>query len=350
MIASFGSKTSRGAASAARQAQRSVVGTSSHSFASSSSSGCPSSAASAQSHRVSKRPSLDRRYYSQSAVRCYPPPRPYRNFEDDLGSRSRFGNNRPNRSILDDLDEYNTSSRNNTSKGKNAISNPRNDEIRSPLVRLVNIETGRLEPEPVSPQSILSKIDRRRYNLSQVTSEEELYKNRIRDPNFTPIVKLIDKQVETDKRKQKKAEAKKPSEIYKGAPFEVQLTWQTTQHDLGHKFKQAKKFLNKKGPGAKVKVSIVTKSGKKWTSGDQSEKDAFVQQVENCVLEGQEREASAAEEGEEAKGASSSSSAKSSKSESLEGSDSVKIRRNGDITWEGGTVKVKADIEYIAYK
>lgn len=222
-------------------------------------------------------------------------------------------------------------------KGKDAQHDefPRNEAIESDYVRLINPDSGRLDPNPVALDSILKNVDRARFHIVQVTPMSEVRSKTRTDADFTPIVRYYDRKVETEKRKKTKEGAKAAAKknAIAAEPFVIQLTWQTTEHDLGHKVKQAKKFAAKKGVGSKIKISVNTKKGKKYDSGTQEEKEAFVGLIHRQMVGEGGGVASAA--GEEAEASSSSSDGETN------------LKRNGEVVWEGGAVKYRAEVEYI---
>lgn len=195
-----------------------------------------------------------------------------------------------------------------------------------------------MQPNPVPLQEVLSSMDQRRFSLQQITSPEELEKKLAKDPNFTPIVRIFDLRAVAERKKtvqkekaaaarQKKQQQRIETSTHKGDPHEVTLTWSTTPHDMSHKLTKATKFLLKKGSGAKVRVIIQTKAGKKFESGTPQEKDNFIKTVEEQVTGRKVDDAA---------------------EDSASTDDETRIRRNGEVTWEGGVVKARAEVEFVA--
>lgn len=212
---------------------------------------------------------------------------------------------------------------------------PRNEAIAytSERIRLVNRETSRLEPDPVSVAEILATLDRRTCDLVQVTPMAQLERNRLTDPDFTPIARIRDNEAEE---KQKLQAERKTSNQQKNAAggntdatppkddvFELQLTWGTTEHDLGHKLKRPKQHLAKKPRGTKVRILVGTKSGKKYQSGTEKEKEALMENIEKALTE--------------------------DSADGPLGKANIRVRREGPISWGGGLLKIRAEMELVSY-
>jgi translation initiation factor IF-3 len=179
-------------------------------------------------------------------------------------------------------------------------------------VQLVDSETGKLVGEPRNPKLILAEIDRTHYYLLQVTRDQEV-----------PIVKVMSKKDAYLKSKAGGGGAGKT--VASQPPAEVQISWLVTEHDLSHKLESGKRHLSKKGPGSRVSITITTKKGRKWTSGQEEDKLAVVKKIEDLMT--------AADAG----GAGESSAP------------AVRVRRKGDVKWVEPN-KVGATIVFEAYK
>jgi translation initiation factor IF-3 len=132
----------------------------------------------------------------------------------------------------------------------------RDEDIPHSTVVLVDPSTGTLLP-PSTVRSLLASLDRTRYAIQLA--------NPSHDP---PICRLVDKKALYDKARDKKAKdqekAKAPTSAASQPPREVHFTWGVSAHDLEHKLKKGKEFLEKGGrilvcladkPGTKVKVN-----------------------------------------------------------------------------------------------
>ncbi|KAI0352747.1 hypothetical protein OH77DRAFT_756278 [Trametes cingulata] len=130
---------------------------------------------------------------------------------------------------------------------------PRNEEIKHTVVRLVNPETGVLDP-PASLRQILSRTDRQRYYVELVQDKPE------------PIVKIFDKKLLYDREKAQKVlkASKKPPE-----EKEVQLTWGVGSGDLQFKLKKARTELEE---GNHVNLVFAPKRGQKVPTPAEQEK------------------------------------------------------------------------------
>ncbi|KAI0662875.1 hypothetical protein C8Q70DRAFT_954303 [Cubamyces menziesii] len=125
---------------------------------------------------------------------------------------------------------------------KKPLRKPRNEEIRIPYVRLVNPETGALEP--LAPlRQILARINRKHEYLELVIEKPE------------PIVKIHSTKVLYERSKAKKlvhTSGKAPEEK------EVQLTWGVGSGDLQYKLKKAREDLE---DGNRVNIIFAPKKG-----------------------------------------------------------------------------------------
>lgn len=129
----------------------------------------------------------------------------------------------------------------------------RDEDIRAPLVRLVDPASGQLQG-PFQPRDILSKIDRKAYALLQVTEAPAEARGRAEwHLNELPICRLISKRQAYQKEREKKKAS--PSAA---PPKVLQLSWNVTENDLTHKIARARKDLER---GARLRTVIVSKKG-----------------------------------------------------------------------------------------
>lgn len=132
----------------------------------------------------------------------------------------------------------------------------RDEDIPHTTVVLVDPTSKGLLP-PSTVRSLLASLDRTRYCIQLADASH--------DP---PICRLIDKKELYDKAREKKStaqeKAKTPASAASSPPREVHFTWGVSAHDLEHKLKKGKEFLEKGGrilvcladkPGTKVKVN-----------------------------------------------------------------------------------------------
>ncbi|GAA6014043.1 hypothetical protein JCM10207_000217 [Rhodosporidiobolus poonsookiae] len=132
----------------------------------------------------------------------------------------------------------------------------RDEDIPHRTVVLVDPESKALLP-PSTLSSLLASLDRTRYALQLADASH--------DP---PICRLIDKKGEYDRAREKKQaqqdKAKSPTSAASAPPREVHFTWGVSAHDLQHKLKKGREFLEKGGrvlvclgdkPGTKVRAS-----------------------------------------------------------------------------------------------
>lgn len=234
----------------------------------------------------------------------------------------------------------------------------RDENIRARRVRLVDPQTNELMPGPFNTAELLASIDRTRYTLQQVTAgkiekstsklpiakkeEEEKSSRPPRDSrnrgksaisqengvSFTepepikeepihitlddlPIVKLIDKKAEYDKKrlakKQKQGgdvgeESTSGGTAVKSATTlhkNVVLTWQSTTHDVQHKLLPIRANMIKRGTGASCTITIASKKGK-GSAVDEEGKLAFLNDLETFLSDWSNAANVLAEEGTQA--------------------------------------------------
>jgi len=127
---------------------------------------------------------------------------------------------------------------------------PRNKEIKFRIVRLVNPETGQLDPF-TELSDIIAKIDHKREWVELVTEKPE------------PVVKIIkDKDVY---RKQQALEDRK-RERRQREEKEVQLTWGITPGDEEHKLQKVREELER---GNRINLVYASKKGQDQLTADQ---------------------------------------------------------------------------------
>ncbi|KAI0829288.1 hypothetical protein BC628DRAFT_1513117 [Trametes gibbosa] len=130
---------------------------------------------------------------------------------------------------------------------------PRNEEIKHAVVRLVNPETGALDP-PARLCQILARIDLKTHFLELMTKDPE------------PIVKIHDRKQLYDKERSKKRvqASKKPAE-----EKEVQLTWGVGTADMEFKLRKVRVELEE---GNRVNLIFAAKRGQALPAPEQQEK------------------------------------------------------------------------------
>ncbi|SCZ89017.1 BZ3500_MvSof-1268-A1-R1_Chr6-3g08636 [Microbotryum saponariae] len=138
----------------------------------------------------------------------------------------------------------------------------KDEDIPLRQIILVDPETNALLP-PAPLRTILSQLDRTRYSILLVATDKG-------------ICKILDKKKEYDKKKDKAQAIKDKNEqarnnaspsssggggasVATGSPpKEIQMTWGVSTHDLEHKLKKGRQFLEK---GHRVTVIIKNKAG-----------------------------------------------------------------------------------------
>ncbi|KAI0329970.1 hypothetical protein GY45DRAFT_1303924 [Cubamyces sp. BRFM 1775] len=158
-------------------------------------------------------------------------------------------------------------------KKKKPLRNPRNEEIKLRFVRLVNPETGALEP-PVPPRQILARVNRKHEYLELVAENPEA------------IVRI-----QSTKALYEKSKAKKFAQASGKAPEEkeVQLTWSVGPGDLQYKLKKVREDLN---DGNRVSIVFAPKKGQPIPSpaGQRKLVDEALSLLEDVGREWKERE------------------------------------------------------------
>ena len=136
---------------------------------------------------------------------------------------------------------------------KKPLQKPRNEAIKYQFVRLVNPETGTLDP-PASLKEILARVDRKRQYLELVLDKPE------------PIVKFINVKDMYNRTKSKHVQ-----KVLGRAPEEkeVQLTWGVDAGDLAYKLRKARSELM---DGNRVTLVFAPKKGQARPSPEEQTK------------------------------------------------------------------------------
>lgn len=144
-------------------------------------------------------------------------------------------------------------------KEKKKLQNPRNDAISYSVVRLVNPQTGALDP-PTRLREVLKLVNRKTQYLELVTEKPE------------PIVKLINVKERYDRTR-----AKHVQQVLGRAPEEkeLQLTWGVGAGDLAFKLRKAREDLN---DGDRVTLVFAPKKGQKAGTAPE-ERDLVVEEA-----------------------------------------------------------------------
>lgn len=113
------------------------------------------------------------------------------------------------------------------------------------IVRVVNSETGKLDP-PTRLSDILASVDLKALRVELVTEDPE------------PVVKIVDRRDSYEKWKEQKKAFRKG--VKAGEQKEIQVTWGVDAGDLKHKIMKARAELEK---GCRVEIVIAPKRGQK---------------------------------------------------------------------------------------
>ena len=121
-----------------------------------------------------------------------------------------------------------------------------NEEIRAPMIQLVNPETNALD-EPVTRYDVLNSLDLKTYRLVQL-NENEPY----------PVCKIVSKKDEYAAEKRRKDQQK---EIKQAAAKErsvktLELNWAIDGNDLAHRLEKVRTFLEE---GRRVEIVLAAK-------------------------------------------------------------------------------------------
>ncbi|KAI0722029.1 hypothetical protein C8T65DRAFT_172897 [Cerioporus squamosus] len=158
-------------------------------------------------------------------------------------------------------------------KKKKPLQKPRNEAIRYRFVRLVNPETGALDP-PAPLKDILARVDRKRQYLELVIEKPE------------PIVKFINVKDLYNRDK-----AKRVQQVLGRAPEEkeVQLTWGVDAGDLAYKLRKARSELK---DGNRVSLVFAPKKGQARPTPEEQTKivDEALRLLEDVGRERKERD------------------------------------------------------------
>lgn len=159
-------------------------------------------------------------------------------------------------------------------------------------------------PELVDPRHILRRIDRQRFFLLQVAEARE---------DMPPICKIVSKKEAFKRAKEQRKAQSMRTNTSSQKRAELQLSWLVTPYDLSHKLKQAKRHLVKRGKGAQVEITIVTRKDRGLASRDAKAKQRLLDSIE-AELSGSAGE----EDSPDAQG---------------DGSVNFGARRKGDVEW-----------------
>ncbi|WYZ38696.1 hypothetical protein EsH8_III_000610 [Colletotrichum jinshuiense] len=129
---------------------------------------------------------------------------------------------------------------------------------------------------PHDTRTVLASLDLEKQSLRMVTRPPP---NPAQDQPRFPICRVIDKGVEKE-RERTQEKAKKEAARKLARVKELELNWAIAPHDMGHKMKQMKTFLEK---GYKVEVLFAKKKGSRTATRDEAM--ALVQAVRDRVTE-----------------------------------------------------------------
>ncbi|KAI9312397.1 hypothetical protein BX666DRAFT_1881013 [Dichotomocladium elegans] len=117
---------------------------------------------------------------------------------------------------------------------------PRDEEITARFITFVD-DKGQVLEQRIKLSQVLGQMDRQKYFLVQVTGGQ------------LPVCRLFEKKAMFERQKAKKKNSKaSESAVTK----EIMFGWHVSDHDMEHKLRHAKQFLEK---GNKVKIEIVAK-------------------------------------------------------------------------------------------
>lgn len=119
------------------------------------------------------------------------------------------------------------------------------DKIPYRIVRVVNPDTGKLDP-PTRLTDVLASVDSKTWRVELVTEDPE------------PIVRVVDRRESYEKWKEQKKAFRKG--VKAGEQKEIQITWGVDAGDLKHKIMKARAELEK---GCRVDIVIAPKRGQK---------------------------------------------------------------------------------------
>lgn len=142
-----------------------------------------------------------------------------------------------------------------------AAENPgffKNDAIPYPVVRLVNSETNKLEPEK-KLRDILESVDLETHYVQLISTDAP--------DGGKPLVKIINKHNAAQKEREQKSKKKEQKKVASGRESkEIQLSWGVEPGDLKHKLSKCIQELEKKN---RVNVVFVKKKGAPLPSKEQ---------------------------------------------------------------------------------
>ncbi|OAX36250.1 hypothetical protein K503DRAFT_858117 [Rhizopogon vinicolor AM-OR11-026] len=125
------------------------------------------------------------------------------------------------------------------------------DKIPYRIVRVVNSDTGKLDP-PARLTDVLASVDLKASRVELVTEDPE------------PVVKIVDRRESYEKWKEQKKAFRKG--VKAGEQKEIQVTWGVDAGDLKHKIAKARTELEK---GYRVDIVIAPKRGQKLPKPDE---------------------------------------------------------------------------------
>ncbi|KAI9790716.1 MAG: hypothetical protein M1816_004857 [Peltula sp. TS41687] len=135
---------------------------------------------------------------------------------------------------------------------------PRDEEIRGPMIHLVNSE-GTLDP-PTSLRSVLLSIDRRESYVLQVAEPQ---------PDMLAVCKIKNKQ-EVYRRERARRQAQKTRRKTNPALMakELELNWAIDANDLGHRLNKLQEML---GKGMRIDIILAGKKKGRRATSDEAE-------------------------------------------------------------------------------
>lgn len=198
------------------------------------------------------------------------------------------------------------------------------------MVRQVDSETGRLQQEPRRVRDILASLDRSAYFLEQVTPA---FADKDGSNERLAVCKVVSKTESYRAYKARKSAASSTKAASSNAKSVVQLTWLTTDNDLGHKVGRSRKSLFRHGKGAQVEWDIVTKKAKGAASGSKGDKARVLERLEELmVAEPEDSDQHQDQDQDQDQGETEENEAKQGKGKQGK---VVRIRRRGEPEWDG---------------
>lgn len=153
------------------------------------------------------------------------------------------------------------SDRPNNTNGKAAGNRlPRNRELVLKYPLIVMRDKENKLSAPIAPQEVLAGLELSNFTLQSVALPDP---RNERAPPY-PVCLVIDKKAEQEKKAALKQAARKKSVQSK----EMELNWAIDPHDLEHRMRQLKAFLEK---GFRVQIMLATKRRKRVASKEAAE-------------------------------------------------------------------------------